>query len=98
METTSFILGVGAVILVLMAVFTFMNYITLKTLKKAFETDQINNQQVTQDLYKTNETTQGQLDDRINQVEDGLYRHIDSRVDKVINELERIKRTYIKEY
>ena len=29
---------------------------------------------------------------------DKLYRYTDSRVDKVINELERIKRTYIKEY
>ncbi len=27
-----------------------------------------------------------------------LYSYTDSRVDKVINELERIKRTYIKEY
>lgn len=98
METTSFILGVGTVILVLMAVFTFVNYMAIKALKKSFEIDQIGNQQVIQDLYSTNETTEGRLDDRISQVEDGLYRHIDSRVDKVINELERIKRTYIKEY
>jgi len=89
MEITSFILGVGTVILVLMAVFTFMNYITLKTLKKAFEIDQINNQQVTQDLYSVNERTRDTLEDRINQAEDGLYRHIDSRVDKLANQIEK---------
>ena len=89
METTSFILGVSAVILVLMAVFTFVNYMAIKALKKSFEIDQIGNQQVIQDLYNTNETTQYQLDDRISKVEDGLYRHIDSRVDKLANQIEK---------
>ena len=89
METTSFILGVGTVILVLMAVFTFVNYMAIKALKKSFEIDQIGNQQVIQDLYNTNKTTQDQLDDRISKVEDGLYRHIDSRVDKLTNQIEK---------
>lgn len=89
METTSFILGVGTVILVLMAVFTFVNYMAIKALKKSFEIDQIGNQQVIQDLYRTHETTSRQLDDRINAVEDGLYRHIDSRVDKLANQIEK---------
>jgi len=89
METTSFILGVGTVILVLMAVFTFVNYMAIKALKKSFEIDQIGNQQVIQDLYNINKTTQDQLDDRISKVEDGLYRHIDSRVDKLANQIEK---------
>lgn len=89
METTSFILGVSAVILVLMAVFTFVNYMTIKTLKKAFEMDQMHNQQSIQDLYRTNEITRDELDDSIHVVEDGLYRHIDSRVDKLANQIEK---------
>ena len=90
MEITSFILGVCAVIVIMMVVGTFVNYMTTMSLKK-----EINS------LQKQLEYTQMDLEKKDNHVWDGLnnidrnlrdemeklYRHIDSRVDKAVDGL-----------
>lgn len=98
MELTSFVLGVCAVIVLLMIVGTSVNYMAFKTLKKDFDNYVNSTENVLKDIYKDIETTGNNLYSRIENVEQQGFRHTDSRVDKVINELERIKRNYIKEY
>jgi len=98
MEITSFILGVCAVIVLLMIVGTSVNYMAFKTLKKDFDNYVTSTENVLKDIYRYNETRDQELHSRITETEQVTVRHTDSRVDKVINELERIKRTYIKEY
>ena len=98
MEITSFILGVLAVIALAMVAITSVNYMAFKTLKENFDNYVNSTEDVLKDIYKDIETTGNNLYSRIENVEQQGFRHTDSRVDKVINELERIKRTYIKEY
>ena len=90
MEITSFILGVCAVVVVMMVVGTFVNY--MKTLSLTKEITDLQKQ-----LEYTNmdmEKQIGQVYDFCNElnrslVEDNqkLNRHIDSRVDKVVDNL-----------
>ena len=90
MEITSFILGVCAVVVVMMVVGTFVNY--MKTLSLTKEITELQKQ-----LEYTNldmEKQVGQVYDFCNElnrslVEDNqkLNRHIDSRVDKVVDNL-----------
>ena len=86
MEITSFILGVAAVITVLMVVVTFMNLMEIKNLQK-----QIN---ILKDIDEAIIRDNNALENRsINYVDllnnntqrelENLYRHIDSRVDKL---------------
>ena len=85
MEITSFILGVCAVIVLMMVVGTFVNYLTTSSLKK-----EINGlQKEVENLYRDLETKERQLYDFSSQSDqlirdelEKLYRHIDSRVDK----------------
>ena len=88
MEITSFILGVCAVIVLMMVVGTFVNYLTTKSLKKEIT-----------DLQKQLEYTQMDLEKKESQLYDfgnnidrnrideqeKIYRHIDSRVDKSVD-------------
>ena len=86
MEITSFILGVAAVITILMVVVTFMNFMEIKNLQKQIDilkdideaiirdNDALENRCINYtDLLNNN--TQRELEN--------LYRHIDSRVDKL---------------
>ena len=85
MEITSFILGVCAVIILMMVVGTFMNYMKTMSLKK-----EINGlQREIENLYRDLETKEQLLYDFGNGLDrnlrddlEKLYRHIDSRVDK----------------
>ena len=88
MEITSFILGVCAVIVIMMVVGTFVNYMTTSSLKK-----EINSLQ--KQLEYTNmefEKHQSEFWHNINNVDskrideqEKIYRHIDSRVDKAVD-------------
>jgi len=88
MEITSFILGVCAVIVLMMVVGTFVNYMTTTSLKK-----EINGlQKEVENLYRDLETKEHQLNEfggslkqNLREELDTLYRHIDSRVDKLEN-------------
>jgi len=88
MEITSFILGVCAVIVLMMVVGTFVNYMTTMSLKK-----EINSlQREIEHLHRDLETKETQLydfgnsqDQNLRDELEKLYRHIDSRVDKLDN-------------
>ena len=75
METISFLLGVAAVITLVIVTVTFMNYVTIKNLIK----DIRNLEQVEQRLYDHSNN----LDQTFRQELETIYRHIDSRVDKL---------------
>ena len=85
MELTSFILGVCAVIVTMMVVGTFVNFMTTKSLQKELTNLQRDNE----NLYRELTNKEGQLYNFSNQLDQNLrdeleklYRHIDSRVDK----------------
>ena len=92
MEITSFILGVCAVIVLMMVVGTFVNYLTTSSLKKEInglqkEVENLHRDLVTKEsqLYSFgNDLNQNRVDE-----EEKLYRHIDSRVDKVVDNVSR---------
>ena len=92
MEITSFILGVCAVIVLMMVVGTFVNYLTTSSLKKEIngllkEVENLHRDLETKEsqLYNFgNELNQNRVDE-----EEKLYRHIDSRVDKVVDNVSR---------
>ena len=101
MEITSFVLGVCAVIVLLMIVGTSVTYITTKriqeqirNLEKGIEGETRDRLQQHNDCINYTDTLNNNVVDELTK----LYSYTDSRVDKVINELERIKKTYIKEY
>ena len=92
MEITSFILGVCAVIVVMMVVGTFVNYLTTKSLKKEITDIQKQLEYVHLDMDKK----ESQLWDGLNNIDRNLreegekiYRHIDSRVDKSVDGLSK---------
>jgi CHAD domain-containing protein len=86
METTSFILGVAAVITIVMVVVTFMNYMEIKNLQK-----QINIlQSIDEAIIRDNNALEHRcidytdlLNNNTQRELESLYRHIDSRVDKL---------------
>ena len=92
MEITSFILGVCAVIVIMMVVGTFVNYMTTTSLKK-----EINSLQKHLDLVQMDmEKHQTEFWHNINNVDskrideqEKIYRLIDSRVDKVVDNVSR---------
>jgi len=88
MEITSFILGVCAVIVIMMVVGTFVNYMTTMSLKKEINYLQKQLEYTQMDLEKK----ESQLYDFGNNIDrnrideqEKIYRHIDSRVDKVVD-------------
>jgi CHAD domain-containing protein len=86
METTSFILGVTAVIILVMVVVAFMNYMEIKNLQK-----QINIlQNIDEAIIRDNNTLENRCIDYSNNLDknlrdelEKLYRYIDSRTDKL---------------
>lgn len=92
MELTSFILGVCAVIVIMMVVGTFVNYMTTVSLKKEINslrkeleyTNMEMEKQITQVYDFCNELNRNLVEDN-----QKLNRHIDSRVDKVVDNLSR---------
>lgn len=86
MEITSFILGVAAVITMLMVVVTFMNFMEIKNLQK-----QINIlQSIDEAIIRDNNALERRcidytdlLNNNTQQELGNLYRHIDSRADKL---------------
>ena len=90
MEITSFILGVCAVIVIMMVVGTFVNYMSTKQLKEHLDTlerDVHNEVQIlNQNLDKETERLTDYVDKLHNKSEDDMneiYRYIDSRMDKM---------------
>ena len=86
METISFLLGVAAVITLVIVVVTFMNYVTIKNLSKEI----INLQNVDKSIWRDLDNRESKLLDHSNELDrsirqdlENLYRHIDSRVDKL---------------
>ena len=86
MEITSFILGVAAVITIAMVMVTFINYMEIKNLQK-----QINIlQSIDEAIIRDNNALEhrcidykDQLNNNTQRELENLYRHIDSRVDKL---------------
>jgi len=83
MEITSFILGVLAVIALAMVAITSVNYMTTKVLKKEIDNLNITSINAIEDIYRQLEKTQQELYSRIDEVEQNVVRHTDSRVDKL---------------
>ena len=83
MEITSFILGVLAVIALAMVVITSVNYMTTKVLKRDIDNLNITSINTVEDIYRQLENTQQELYSRIDEVEQNVVRHTDSRVDKL---------------
>ena len=86
MEITSFILGVAAVITMIMVVVMFMNFMEIKNLQK-----QINIlQSIDEAIIRDNNALEHRcidytdlLNNNTQRELENLYRHIDSRVDKL---------------
>lgn len=86
METISFILGVAAVITLLVIVVTFMNYVTIKNLGQDINNLKEIDEQIILNLDKSEQKLldySNIMDNNIRQDLEALYRHIDSRVDKL---------------
>ena len=101
MEITSFILGVLAVIALVMVAITSVNYMTTKVLKKEIDNLNISSNHAFEDIYRQLENTRQELYSRIDEVEQNVVRHTDSRVDKLENKIYSdfdIKRTQSRQY
>ena len=83
MEITSFILGILAVITLAMVAITSVNYMTTKVLKKDIDNLNISTNHAFEDIYRQLEKTRQELYSRIDEVEQNVVRHTDSRVDKL---------------
>ena len=83
MEITSFILGVLAVIALAMVAITSVNYMTTKVLKKDIDNLNTSTNHAFEDIYRQLEKTRQELYSRIDEVEQNVVRHTDSRVDKL---------------
>ena len=86
MEITSFILGVAAVITVLMVVVTFMNLMEIKNLQKQIDILK----DIDEAIIRDNNALENRcinytdlLNNNTQRELENLYRHIDSRVDKL---------------
>ena len=86
MEITSFILGVAAVITILMVVVTFMNFMEIKNLHKQIDILQ----SIDEAIIRDNDALENrcinytdQLNNNTQRELENLYRHIDSRIDKL---------------
>jgi low affinity Fe/Cu permease len=86
MEITSFILGVAAVITILMVVVMFMNFMEIKNLQKQIDIFKDIDEAIIRDLDTRERnciTYTDQLNNNTQRELENLYRHIDSRVDKL---------------
>ena len=86
MEITSFILGVAAVITILMVVVMFMNFMEIKNLQKQINILQSIDEAIIRDNNALEHRCIDYTDLLINNTQrelENLYRHIDSRVDKL---------------
>ena len=86
MEITSFILGVAAVITILMVVVTFMNFMEIKNLQKQIDIFKDIDEAIIRDnnaLENRCINYTDQLNNNTQRELENLYRHIDSRVDKL---------------
>jgi len=81
METISFLLGVGAVITLVVVAVTFMNYMAIKNLIKEVS----NFEKAEQRLYEFS----NEQDNAIRRDLEAVYRHVDSRVDKLEEKTKR---------
>jgi predicted PurR-regulated permease PerM len=81
METISFLLGVGAVITSVVVAVTFMNYMAIKNLIK----EVTNFEKAEQRLYEFS----NEQDNAIRRDLEAVYRHVDSRVDKLEEKTKR---------
>jgi CHAD domain-containing protein len=86
MEITSFILGVAAVITILMVVVTFMNFMEIKNLQKQIDILK----DIDEAIIRDNNALENRcinytdlLNNNTQRELENLYRHIDSRVDKL---------------
>jgi uncharacterized protein YqiB (DUF1249 family) len=101
MEITSFILGVFAVIALAMVAITSVNYMTTKALKKDIDNLNISSDYEFENIYRRLEITDQEVYSRIDEVEQNVVRHTDSRVDKLENKVYSdldIKRTQSRQY
>jgi len=88
MEITSFILGVCAVIVIMMVVGTFVNYMSVKQLKEQLNVIERNIAEVDEARSKQHFEHIDYVDKLHSKHEDDLnelYRYIDSRFDKMEN-------------
>jgi CHAD domain-containing protein len=86
MEITSFILGVAAVITILMVVVTFMNFMEIKNLHKQIDILKDIDEAIIRDnnaLENRCINYTDQLNNNTQRELENLYRHIDSRIDKL---------------
>lgn len=86
MEITSFILGVAAVITILMVVVTFMNFMEIKNLQKQIDILKDIDEAIIRDSNALENRSINYVDLLNNNTQrelENLYRHIDSRVDKL---------------
>jgi CHAD domain-containing protein len=86
MEITSFILGVAAVITILMVMVAFMNFMEIKNLQKQINILQNIDEAIIRDnnaLEHRSINYTDQLNTNTQRELENLYRHIDSRVDKL---------------
>ena len=86
MEITSFILGVAAVITILMVVVTFMNFMEIKNLQKQIDILKDIDEAIIRDnnaLENRSINYTDLLNNNTQRELENLYRHIDSRVDKL---------------
>jgi low affinity Fe/Cu permease len=86
MEITSFILGVAAVITILMVVVTFINFMEIKNLQKQIDILK----DIDEAIIRDNNALENRyinytdlLNNNTQRELENLYRHIDSRVDKL---------------
>jgi len=101
MEITSFILGVLAVIALAMVAITSVNYMTTKVLKREIDNLNITSINAIEDIYRQLENTRQELYSRIDEVEQNVVRHTDSRVDKLESKIYSdfdVKRTQSRQY
>ena len=92
MEITSFILGVAAVITILMVVVTFMNFMEIKNLQKQINILQNIDEAIIRDnnaLENRSTNYTDQLNNNTQRELENLYRHIDSRVDKLEEKIKK---------
>jgi hypothetical protein len=96
MELTSFILGVCAVIMLLMVVGMFINNTQIKSLKADLENFKINQLYEAGIMRTKVNDNERETYNSISEVQrtlsldnDKLYRHIDSRVDKTVDNVEQ---------
>tara|TARA_R110001606_G_scaffold247829_1_gene395925 strand:+ start:703 stop:1008 length:306 start_codon:yes stop_codon:yes gene_type:complete len=94
MEITSFILGVLAIIIIMMIVITFVNYMAIKTLKLQFDNlDQFANR-VEQETNQRIGVEIQNLSQNANNDDNEIVRYIDSRVDKLESKVYKDFDTY----